>query len=233
MEIENAKSTRSGFNPTPISKFIVTIFLAFNLTSVINEMYTFLTIVFISLLYALNHRAKTAIKSIIFYLFVVFLLKNISQLNINFIKNYVLIFFVLIKIFFVPFFAGKFLVDTSDVSSLIVSFEKMRFPQVLIIPMAVIFRYFPAFKDDKKNIKMAMKMRGISYKNPIKYLEYVSVPMLISAVNIADDISKAAETKCIADPCKKVRYKEVKFSFIDVIYIAIIVMLTVLGRIYA
>ncbi len=233
MEAQNLKSVRSGFNPTPISKFIVTIFLAFNLNAEINEKYTLLTIVLISLFYALNHKVQTAIKSIIFYFFVIFLINNIGQLDIDFIKNYVLIFFVLIKIFFVPFFAGKFLIDTSDVSSLIVSFEKMRFPQVLIIPMAVIFRYFPAFKDDKKNIKMAMKMRGISYKNPVKYLEYVSVPMLISAVNIADDISKAAETKCIADPCKKVRYKEVKFSFIDVIYIAIIVILTVLGRIYA
>ncbi len=116
---------------------------------------------------------------------------------------------------------------------MIVSFEKLKIPRVIVISLSVIFRYFPAFRDDKKNIKMAMKMRGISHKNPVKYLEYVSVPILISATNIADDISKAAETKCIADPCKKVRYKEVRFSYIDIIYIVLIVTITILGRIYA
>ncbi len=221
------------FNPTPISKLIVTLFLAFNLTAEISELYSIIIIAVIALFFALNSRAKTAIKSIVFYLVIEFLLKYVGDLDIDFVKNYILIFVVIIKIFFLPFFAGKLLIDTSDVSSLIVSFEKMRFPEVLVIPISVMFRYFPAFRDDKKNIKMAMKMRGVSHKNPIRYLEYVSVPMLISASNIVDDISKAAETKCIADPCKKTRYKEVKFSYIDVVFITIIVVLTVLGRMYA
>lgn len=68
----------------------------------------------------------------------------------------------MIKLFFLPLLAGKFLIATSDVSSMIVSMEKMRFPKPIIIPIAVMFRYFPAFKDDKKNVKMAMKMRGIT-----------------------------------------------------------------------
>ncbi len=223
----------STLNPTPISKLVVTLFLAFNLTAAISEIYSGITVVVIALFFALNSRVKTAIKSTIFYFCIVLLLEYIGNVNMAFVKNYVLVFIVMIKLFFMPFFAGKFLIETSDVSSLIVSFEKMRFPEVLVIPIAVMFRYFPAFKDDNKNIKMAMKMRGITFKNPIKYLEYVSVPLLISATNIADDISKSAETKCIADPCKKTRYNEVKFSFIDAVFIIVIVALTILGRIYA
>ncbi len=109
--------------------------------------------------------------------------------------------------------------------------EKMKFPRAIIIPIAVTFRYFPAFKEDKKNIKRAMKMRGITFKNPLRYFEYVGVPMIISATSIADDISKAAETKCIADPCKKTRYFEVKFGMADVVFVAVILCLHTVGRI--
>ncbi len=232
MNIENTK-VRGSLNPTPISKLLVTIFLAFNLTSEIGEIYSAIIVFIISLFFALNSKMKTAIKSIIFYIIISLIISNMKYVHINFIKNYILIFVVFIKVFFLPLFAGKFFIDTSDVSSMIVSFEKMKIPKVLIIPIAVIFRYFPAFKEDKNSIKMAMKMRGISFKNPIKYLEYISIPILISATNIADDISKSAETKCISDPCKKTRYKEVKFSFIDLIYMSTIILFNVLGRIYA
>ncbi len=224
---------KGGFNPTPISKLFISIFLAFNLTATVNEVYSTITVFIISLFYALNSKLKTAIKSLLFYLIILFLIYNSNKVEIAFLQKYVFIFIVFIKIFFVPLFAGKFLVDTSDVSSMIVSLEKIKIPKVIIIPLAVVFRYFPAFREDKKSIKMAMKMRGITFKNPIKYLEYVSIPVLMSAISISDDISKAAETKCIADPCKKTRYTKIKFGLADIVYVTVIVLLNILGRIYA
>lgn len=72
---------------------------------------------------------------------------------------------------------------------------------------------------------MAMKIRGIDTKNPVKYLEYVLVPLLIISSNIADDIAKAAETKCIANPIKKTRYISVGIGLIDLIYISLITLI--------
>ncbi len=226
-------NTSAKWNPTPISKLVATLFLSVGLTSTMQGIFTLFTVLFICLFFALNKRAESAVKIAVFYGVVVFSVHHLEHINSDFVKNYLIIFLAMIEFFFLPILAGKFLIATSEVSSLIVSFEKMRFPKVLIIPIAVMFRYFPAFKDDKKNIKMAMKMRGITHWNPIKYLEYVSVPMLISATNIADDISKAAETKCIADPCDKVRYEVVKFGFADVVYLLGIISINILGRIYA
>ncbi len=225
--------SNKAFNPTPISKLLATIFLAINLTANLNEICIMLAVVFIALFFALNNRLKTAIRTAVFYAVVIIVLNNIAKLEYAFVKNYVVAIVGVIKLFFLPILAGKFLIETSDVSSLIVSFEKMKFPEVLVIPIAVMFRYFPAFRDDKRNIKMAMRMRGITFKNPVRYLEYVSVPLLISATNIADDISKSAETKCIADPCKKTRYFEVKFRLADAVFIIGIVALNITGRIYA
>lgn len=221
---------QSKFNPCPISKLVVTILLASTVTVGISDVFNIIIVAIFSVFFFMNNKIITALKVITFYL-IVLLLCGFSSRNL--ILNIVITIIALIKLFFLPLLAGKFLISTSDVSSMIVSMEKMKFPKVIIIPMAIMFRYFPMFKDDKKNIKRAMRMRGITFKNPIRYLEYVSIPMLISAVSIADDISKAAETKCIADPCDKTRYFEVKLKIIDFIFIALIAGVYILGSIYA
>ncbi len=221
------------FNPTPISKMLVTLVLSFGITGFINEIFKLSIVILFALFFALNARAKTAIRVCIFYVIIILGIKTMANLGNHSIANHIFIILPVIKIMFLPILAAKFLIDTSDVSSLIVSFEKLKFPKVVVIPLAVMFRYFPAFREDRKNITRAMKMRGISFKNPIKYLEYVSVPILISATNIANDISKSAETKCISYPCQKTRYIEVKFGLVDFIYIFGVTGLYILGRIYA
>lgn len=46
------------------------------------------------------------------------------------------------------------------------SMDKIKVPQNISIPIAVMFRFFPSFKEEWKNIKMAMKIRGITFKTP-------------------------------------------------------------------
>ena len=128
--------------------------------------------------------------------------------------------------------AASFMIKTSDVGAIISSMDKLKISKNLSIPIAVMFRFFPSFKEEKKNIKMAMKVRGINFKNPIKYLEYVSVPLLIISSNIADDIAKAAETKAIENPIAKTRYISVKIHLIDFVYVIAVAGLIVGGLIW-
>lgn len=74
-----------------------------------------------------------------------------------------------------------------------------------------------------------MKIRGISFKNPVSYMEYIIVPLLVISSNIADDISKAAETKCIENPIKKTRYIAVRLRVIDFVYVALILVIVIGG----
>ncbi len=187
----------------------------------------------IGIFLALNGRPFTAVKALAFYLVLVMVFQGDAFSDAHPIVSIVLVVFLMVKMFYLPFLAGSFLISTSDVSSMIVSMEKIKFPRVIVIPIAVVFRYFPAIRQDQANIKMAMKMRGIRFTNPVTYLEYVMVPMLMAAVNVADDISKAAETKCIADPCKKTRYVDVRFQWIDPVFVVPIVALCIVGRAYA
>ncbi len=205
-------------NPNPITKLFVVGLLGLTVVNSMHPALEWAVIFVISAMYLINGFRKDAAKNIIAFgiLFLAPNLKILAQLP-SIIKLFFSLIFV-IRMFYIPYSAGKFLIKSSDVGSIISSMDALKIPNVISIPVAVMFRFFPSFAEEKKNIKMAMKIRGIDTKNPLKYLEYVVVPLLIISSNIADDISKAAETKCIANPIKKTRYTKVGVGIIDFIY---------------
>ena len=125
---------------------------------------------------------------------------------------------IVIRMFILPFMAASFMIKTSYVGAIISSMDKLKISKNISIPIAVMFRFFPSYKEEKKSIKIAMKIRGINFRDPVKYLEYVIIPLLIISSNIAEDIAKAAETKAIECPVKKTRYMPIRFGMIDLLY---------------
>ena len=94
------------------------------------------------------------------------------------------------------------------------------------------FRFFPSFREESRNIKLAMRIRGITFKNPISYIEYVMVPLLVISANISDDIAKAAETKCIENPIKKTRYISVRLKIVDLVYVLLMLIMIIGGIVW-
>src|SRR3712207_1907138 len=200
--------SNSKFNPNPITKFFVVGLLGLTVLHPINYYLEWLVVGVFSVMYLLNGFKRQAFKNIIVFggLFLAPSFTVVAKLPIMIKMIFSLLF--VIRMFYIPFAAGKFLIKTSDVGSIISSMDYLKIPSAISIPVAVMFRFFPSFIEERNHIKMAMKIRGIETKNPIKYLEYIAVPMLIISSNIADDISKAAETKCIGNPIKKTRRSE-------------------------
>ncbi|HGD3296508.1 TPA: energy-coupling factor transporter transmembrane component T [Streptococcus agalactiae] len=219
---------KNSLNPNPITKFFVVGLLGLTVVHSIHPVLEWMVIFVISIMYLMNGLKKEALKNVIIFgvLFLAPNFKILAQLPF-FIKMFFSLIFVL-RMFYIPYAAGKFLIKTSDVGSIISSMDVLKIPSAISIPVAVMFRFFPSFVEEKNHIKMAMKIRGIETKNPLKYLEYVAVPLLIISSNIADDISKAAETKCIANPIKKTRYIRVGVGVIDFIY-AMMMTIIVIG----
>ncbi|MDU7925334.1 MAG: energy-coupling factor transporter transmembrane component T [Finegoldia magna] len=216
----------------PVTKIFVLILIGFTLLKPISEIFLILIVLFYSILFWINRDRKSAVKNLVVYLLLCKMpnLVNLSGVH-PIVKVFLSVFFIA-KIFYLPYLAGKYFVFSSDVASIISSMDMINIPQQVSVPLSVVFRFFPSFKQEQKNIRMAMKIRGISLKNPIKYLEYVMIPLLIVSCTIADDIAKAAETKCIAKPCKKERYYKVGFGIYDFLYVAIIILLLVGGLIW-
>lgn len=220
----------NSLNPNPIPKFFVTVLLGFTILHSINHYSEWALIIVISIMYFINGFRKEGMQNIIVFGILFFVPDFTILAKFPLVIKMLLSLLFVVRMFYIPYASGKFLIKTSDVGSIMSSMDFLRIPKAVSIPIAVMFRFFPSFEEERNNIKMAMKIRGIEIKNPLKYLEYIAVPLLIISSNIADDIAKAAETKCIANPIKKTRYITVRVHIIDFIYAFIMTVIVVGGR---
>lgn len=110
------------------------------------------------------------------------------------------------------FILGKWILTKTEVSEFVAVMWKLRLPQTAIIPLSVVFRYFPTIKEEWASIRAAMKMRGIHVS-----LEHIMVPLLMSAVNVSEELSAAALCRGLDSPEPHTSLVQVRFRFSDVL----------------
>ncbi|NLL92140.1 MAG: energy-coupling factor transporter transmembrane protein EcfT [Ruminococcaceae bacterium] len=220
------------YNPNPVTKLFTTFLFGLTAFHQINILFEWGAVLLLSFIFYKNGFIRDAIKNITSF-GLLCLLPNLTVIqSAHFILKMFLMLLLMYRIFYFPVTSGKLLVKTSDVGSVISSMDKLKLPRAVSIPVAVMFRFFPSFREERRNIKLAMKIRGIDFKNPLAYIEHVTVPLLIMSSNISDDISKAAETRCIANPIKKTRYIPLKVKFIDFLYTVLVLAILVGGLLW-
>lgn len=164
------------------------------------------------LLITIDGQAKSA-----FHFLIVFLIMlGIDQLLTPYINGF---FFTLVSFItvalrkFLPcFILGKWILTKTEVSEFVAVMWKLRLPQAAIIPLSVVFRYFPTIKEEWASIRAAMKMRGIHIS-----LEHIMVPLLMSAVNVSEELSAAALCRGLDSPVPHTSLVQVRFRFSDVL----------------
>ena len=111
---------------------------------------------------------------------------------------------------------GVYALRTTTASEFLVSMQKIRCPDTINIPTAIVFRFFPTVVEEYRDIKSAMRMRGIGgLRQPLRMLEYRIVPLLVSVVSIGNELSKSAVTRALGSKRKRTSICEVKFKAID------------------
>lgn len=110
------------------------------------------------------------------------------------------------------FMAGVLLVRTNSLHRFILAMRKLRFPQSIIIPIAVSVRYFPTIKEEFMHIGEAMKLRGTPW---VRRIEGYLVPIMLSATATAQELAQAAVTRGIENPCPKTSAEELKCEWTD------------------
>ncbi len=132
------------------------------------------------------------------------------------------------------YLCGFYVMKTTSPSEFVTVMERMHIPGAITIPMSVMFRYFPTLKEEYCSIHDAMKMReiGQSIKNPFTYMEYVLVPILMSTVQVANDLSAASLTKGLGAERKRTHICEVHMKLQDYMWILGMVALLALFIIY-
>ena len=121
---------------------------------------------------------------------------------------------------------GYYTISTTKVSEFIASMENSSIPRSIVIPVSVVFRYIPSLIEEIRSITNAMKMRGFglnvkSLKNPLKLIGFYMVPILISAVKTADELSAASLTRGLSNPEPRTHLIEVELTKMDYTFLAI------------
>lgn len=118
---------------------------------------------------------------------------------------------------------GYFLVSTTTVSEFTAAMLRMKVSEKIIIPMSVMFRFFPTVKEEYSAITDAMRMRGVSFAggNPMAMLEYRLVPLMMSTVKIGDELSAAALTRGLGAPIRRTNICNIGFRIQDWIAITL------------
>lgn len=118
---------------------------------------------------------------------------------------------------------GLYLVSTTTVSEFMCAMQRLHIPQVLTIPVAVVFRFFPTLGEEYEAIGDAMRMRGIGLwrGSPLRLLEYRLVPLMSSCVRIGDELSAAALTRGLGSPVRRTNLCRIGFGVADVVACAL------------
>ena len=123
--------------------------------------------------------------------------------------------------------AGAYAIKTTVASELIAALKKWHAPNWLLIPIAVIVRFFPTVNQDYKHIRKAMAFRGIGtslwdlVKHPVSTLEYILIPLLMNSTQVSEDLTISALTKGLSLPGKHTSIMDIKMSIYDWTYLLI------------
>lgn len=124
------------------------------------------------------------------------------------------------------FMLAAYLMRTTKVSQFLAAVRRLRLPKGLTVALAIALRYFPTMREEWQAIREAMALRGISLapcavlRHPLRTMEYVYVPMLVSAAKISDEMTQAALTRGIERAEERSCLERVGFSGWDGLLLA-------------
>lgn len=162
---------------------------------------------------------KTAVKYFIFYC-LCFGLEHICVMYLSGTVSFLAMAVSSIMTKFAPgIMMAAYFLSTTSVSEFIAAMQRMHVSDKIIIPLSVIFRFFPTIGEEYHAISDAMRMRQIRFggKKPFAMLEYRIVPLMISIVKIGDELSAAALTRGLGCPEKRTNICRIGIKSIDVV----------------
>ena len=177
-----------------------------------------------------EHRFKTAGKYLLLYV-ACFALERIALVYLSGLLSFIVMAVTSIMTRFAPgIMTGAYLISSTSVSEFIGAMERMHITEKIVIPMSVIFRFFPTISEEYQAIRDAMKMRNIRFggKNPFLMVEYRLVPLMVSVVKIGDELSAAALTRGLGAPVRRTNVCQIGFHFQDVVAILFCIICFVL-----
>lgn len=179
----------------------------------------------------LNKEYKRAVKGFVFIVIAI-VIQYKSLLIGSGALGSIFLFIVMIFLRLLPgVMMAVFAISSSTMSEITLSLKKMRFPDVIIVPITVMTRFFYTAKEDYIQVRNAMYLHGLTNKmlflNPIKFIEYKMVPLFMVLTKTADDVAVSALTRGLKINGERTYLCECKFKFSD--YMCFLLMFILIG----
>lgn len=128
-------------------------------------------------------------------------------------------FYVIVSRIMPSIMMGWYFISTTSVSEFVCAMEKMHVPQSVIIPISVVFRFFPTVIEEFGFINDAMRMRGVKFGGSKvgSLVEYRIIPMMMCSLKIGEELSASALTRGLGAPIKRTNICIVGFGAVDII----------------
>lgn len=173
---------------------------------------------------------KMCIKGLLAIAISIFLTKNFEE-GMGVLSIIALILGSIVRRMLPGIMMGYYAISTTTMSDLVAALKAWHFPDELIIPIAVMFRFFYSLQIDLQFINYGMKMYGITisnfFKDPIRYFEFKVVPLLMVASKTADDVSISAMSRGLVVGRERSSISNTKLKTID--YLVILGCVVVFG----
>lgn len=147
-------------------------------------------------LFLMEGRVRLALKGLGLVAVTVALNRTVLRQSVGLVNSLLLAITGIVLYMMPGLMMGYYSLVTTKISDLIGSLQKLGLPDTLIVPISVAFRFFYSTQQDYQTISESMKILGLDhrtfFKQPGKYLEYKCVPLLMVAVNSADNVAISA-----------------------------------------
>ncbi|GAB78969.1 putative ABC transporter permease protein [Austwickia chelonae NBRC 105200] len=137
--------------------------------------------------------------------------------------------------FAVSALAGIYVVLTVRPADLAALLYTVHAPRWLTVPVIVMLRFFPQARREFTAIFEAMSLRGITFgpadilRHPLRSLEYLLVPMLVSCSRIADDLTASGLVRGLGGPAVPTALRDLSLTWRDALALPVIAGVLLLG----
>lgn len=186
---------------------------------------------------------RTSGKFLLGYFFVFFLQQLLQKIYIP-VLSFLFPMFLMVIIRAMPvYMTCGILIRKTPMNELMTALRKFRIPMIVLIPMAVMYRYIPTIRQEIVYVHESLVMRGLHssvwkiMRHPVRSIEHFIIPLLFRSEKITEELSAATLCKGLSlererTCCTDVRLEKEDFLYLFILFIAVGVLIYVNTKLY-
>lgn len=128
----------------------------------------------------------------------------------------------------VTFASAIWFLQTTKPGEYMAALKAIRFPDAIVFPTVVLFRFLPTIRDEAVAIRQALKLRGLTgpwavITHPVRAIENILVPLFTIVLTTGDELTASATVRGMGNKCRKTSHTRISFTVWDALLLTVII----------